>query len=66
VCRSGSGPVRRGHIVQRLAQENWSIAMEIQMRHHLMTAMCDASTAPPVLNVSDFVCFLNAYAAACP
>jgi len=26
-------------------------------------ANCDGSTAPPVLNVSDFICFLNKYAA---
>ena len=29
-------------------------------------ANCDASTTPPVLNVSDFVCFLNAFAAGDP
>jgi hypothetical protein len=26
-------------------------------------ANCDASTAPPILNVNDFVCFLNSFAA---
>jgi hypothetical protein len=29
-------------------------------------ANCDASTLPPVLNVNDFTCFLNRYAAADP
>lgn len=29
-------------------------------------ANCDRSTAPPVLNVADFACFLNAFAAAEP
>ena len=27
---------------------------------------CDGSTQSPILNVSDFVCFLNKYAAGCP
>ena len=27
---------------------------------------CDASTNPPILNVNDFTCFLNAYAVGCP
>jgi hypothetical protein len=27
---------------------------------------CDASTAPPLLNVNDFTCFLNKYAAQDP
>ena len=26
---------------------------------------CDQSTAAPVLNVNDFTCFLNAFAAGC-
>ncbi|MFN0132455.1 MAG: hypothetical protein ACKVW3_08000 [Phycisphaerales bacterium] len=26
---------------------------------------CDAGTVPPVLNVADFVCFLNKFAAGC-
>jgi hypothetical protein len=29
-------------------------------------ANCDRSTAPPVLNVNDFTCFLNAFAAGLP
>lgn len=29
-------------------------------------ANCDASTNPPVLNVADFTCFLQKYAAGCP
>ena len=29
-------------------------------------ANCDASTVAPVLNVNDFTCFLNKYAAGCP
>ena len=29
-------------------------------------ANCDGSTIAPVLNVNDFQCFLNAYAAGCP
>jgi hypothetical protein len=29
-------------------------------------ANCDASTIAPVLNVNDFVCFLNRFAAGCP
>ena len=29
-------------------------------------ANCDGSTAAPVLNVNDFTCFLNRYAAGCP
>jgi len=29
-------------------------------------ANCDGSTTPPVLNVADFICFLNKYAAADP
>ena len=29
-------------------------------------ANCDGSTTPPVLNVLDFSCFLNAFAAASP
>ena len=28
-------------------------------------ANCDGSTAPPVLNVIDFTCFLNRFAAGC-
>ncbi|MFN0134371.1 MAG: GC-type dockerin domain-anchored protein, partial [Phycisphaerales bacterium] len=28
-------------------------------------ANCDASTTPPILNVNDFVCFLNRFAAGC-
>jgi hypothetical protein len=28
-------------------------------------ANCDASTAAPVLNVNDFTCFLNKFAAGC-
>ena len=27
---------------------------------------CDGSTTPPVLNVLDFACFLNRFAAGCP
>jgi hypothetical protein len=27
---------------------------------------CDGSTIPPILNVNDFTCFLNRYAAGCP
>ena len=26
---------------------------------------CDGSTSPPVLNVNDFICFLNRFAAGC-
>ena len=29
-------------------------------------ANCDGSTTPPILNVADFSCFLNAFAAGCP
>jgi len=29
-------------------------------------ANCDSSTAPPVLNVQDFTCFLQKFAAGCP
>jgi len=29
-------------------------------------ANCDGSTTPPILNVNDFICFLNAYSAADP
>jgi hypothetical protein len=29
-------------------------------------ANCDQSTIPPVLNVGDFTCFLQKYAAGCP
>ena len=29
-------------------------------------ANCDESTTPPVLNVADFTCFLQKYAAGCP
>ena len=27
---------------------------------------CDASTSPPILNILDFNCFLNAFIAGCP
>jgi len=29
-------------------------------------ANCDGSTTPPVLNVSDFICFQSQFAAGCP
>jgi hypothetical protein len=27
---------------------------------------CDGSTAPPVLNINDFLCFMSRYSAGCP
>jgi len=30
------------------------------------TQNCDQSTAPPVLNVNDFICFQQKFAAGCP
>ena len=29
-------------------------------------ANCDASSTAPILNVNDFICFMNRYAAGCP
>jgi hypothetical protein len=29
-------------------------------------ANCDGSTSAPVLNVADYICFMNKYAAGCP
>jgi len=29
-------------------------------------ANCDGSTVPPILNVADFTCFLQKFAAGCP
>jgi hypothetical protein len=37
-----------------------------RFRSPCFTANCDGSTVPPILNVNDFVCFMNAFAAGNP
>ena len=46
---------------------NWEVAHRVTCGGPAPCyANCDASTNPPVLNVNDFTCFLNLYAAGCP
>lgn len=59
--RVGAGPWLP--ITQSLGfPSDFSFALQGQQAAAACYANCDSSTIPPVLNVADFVCFLNAFA----
>ncbi|MFN0133623.1 MAG: GC-type dockerin domain-anchored protein [Phycisphaerales bacterium] len=43
-----------------------AVSREASVRLTLCNANCDASMVEPILNVADFICFTNAYAAGNP
>jgi probable HAF family extracellular repeat protein len=60
---SADGTTLVGHGIDSPASSNgW--AWRLHIPGWLCYANCDTSTAPPVLNAGDFVCFLNHFAAA--
>lgn len=54
---------------QNINDEAWgldNIALELLTPAESCYANCDHSSGTPTLNVADFICFLNKYAAGCP